>query len=363
MKYILFLVIFCAGFWAAISLFRPKTAIPKKIDVSSVVAENPIQLGEPKTSIFVPYWSLSESDAPFSSPSDINRPIDTAIYFSISATTSGINKTNTGYSNLEDFASRSAATPNTLLTISMVDDDINNVVLESSEAQEKIISQAVVVAKEHGFDGIILDLEVGGFAGKVVNTQILQFTKRASEIVKKSNLSFAMTLYGDSFYRSRPYSIELLSPHVDQFYIMAYDMHKLWGTPGPNFPAKGADIFGYDMQTMIRDMLKFTTRDKLTVIFGLYGHDWTVDEQKRPFTAAKTLTNSQIQKKFIDSCEMKNCIIKRNPYALETEINYIDEKAHYHIVWFEDADSVSQKIGLLKENGVNSVSYWAYSYY
>ncbi|MGB4965985.1 MAG: glycosyl hydrolase family 18 protein [Microgenomates group bacterium] len=363
MKYILFLVIFCVGFWGAISLFKPKAEVLKEKIVSPPIAGNPIQLSEPRTSVFVPYWSLSESDSSFSSPPGINRPIDTAIYFSVSATTSGINKTNTGYTNIGDFASRSADTPNTLLTISMVDDDINNVVLESSAAQEKIISQAVVIAKEHGFDGIILDLEVGGLAGKEVNTQILVFVKKAAEIVKESNLSFAMTLYGDSFYRSRPYSIELLSPHVDQFYIMAYDMHKLWGTPGPNFPAKGADIFGYDMQTMIRDMLKFTTRDKLTVIFGLYGHDWTVDEQKRPFTAAKTLTQSQIQKKFIDSCEMKNCIIKRNPYALETEINYIDEKAHYHIVWFEDARSVSEKIGLLKENGINSVSYWAYSYY
>lgn len=363
MKYLLFLVIFCVGFWVAISFSKPKVKAPQVETSNNSVVENPIQLGEPKTSIFVPYWSLSESDAAFSSPPSINRPIDTAIYFSVSATTSGINKTNTGYSNLQEFVSRSTNTPNTLLAISMVDDDINSSVLESSAAQERIISQAVTIAKDNGFDGIILDLEVGGFAGKEVNTQILTFTKRASEMVKKNNLSFAMTLYGDSFYRNRPYSIELLSPYVDQFYIMAYDLHKLWGTPGPNFPAKGSDIFGYDMQTMIRDMLKFTTRNKITVIFGLYGHDWMVDEQKRPFTAAKTLTQSQIQKKFIDSCVMKNCIIKRNPYALETEINYIDEEAHYHIVWFEDAQSVSQKIGLLKENGINSVSYWAYSYY
>lgn len=362
MKYIFFLIIFCVGFWAALSFFQPKRAIPKEKVVSTVV-ENPIQLSEPKTSIFVPYWSLSESNSPFASPTGIDRSIDTAIYFAVSATNSGINKSDIGYANLKDFVSRSAATPNTLLTISMINDDINDAVLENPAAQEKIMNQAVIIAKENGFEGIVLDLEVGGFAGKEINTQILVFTKAASEIVKKNRLSFAMTLYGDSFYRNRPYSIELLSPHVDQFYIMTYDMHKLWGTPGPNFPAKGKDIFGYDMQVMIADMLKFTTRDKLTIIFGLYGHDWTVDEQKRPFTAAKTLTQSQIQKKFIDSCEMKNCVIKRNPYALETEINYIDEKAHFHIVWIEDAQSVSEKIKLLKESGLNSVSYWAYSYY
>lgn len=363
MKYLFFLIIFCVGFWAAISLFKPTTNPAKNSSTSETRVANPIKLGDPKTSIFVPYWSLSESDEPFSSPETINRSIDTAIYFSVSATNSGINKTNTGYVNLPAFIARSTNTPNTLLTISMVDDEINNSVLVSSAAQEKIISQAVTIAKDNEFDGIILDLEVGGFAGKEINTQILQFTKKASEIIKKNNLSFSITLYGDSFYRNRPYSIELLSPYVDQFYVMAYDLHKLWGTPGPNFPAKGRDIFGYDMQTMIRDMLKFTTRDKLTIIFGLYGHDWMVDEQKRPFTAAKTLTQSQIQKKFIDSCDMKNCIVKRNPYALETEINYVDDQAYYHIVWLEDAQSVSQKIGLLQEFGINAIAYWAYSYY
>ncbi len=364
MKKLVFLALFLGGFGLTILLANKKAPAPKvSTQTNQPAVSANFTLGEPKTSIFVPYWSLSESDTPFSSPKNINRPIDTAIYFSISATTSGINKTNAGYQGIEEFISRATDTPHTLLSVSMTDDSINDAVLENESAQNSIITQASQIAKENGFDGILLDLEVGGIAATKVNTQIIKFVQTTSEIAKKNNLSFSMTLYGDSFYRGRPYSIELLSPHVDQFYVMAYDMSKLWGTPGPNFPLKGRDIFGYDMQTMMQDMLKFTTRDKLTIIFGLYGHDWTVDEKKRPFTAAKTLTHSQIQEKFIDSCEWKNCLIKRNPYAAETEINYIDNEAHYHIAWYEDSESVAQKIGFLKESGVNSVAYWAYSYY
>lgn len=366
MKKLVFLAIFLIGFGLTVTLSKqvPNRARPTDTtDKTYRTYKTDRILGEPKTSLFVPYWSLTESDSAFSSPGEINRPIDTAIYFSVSATNSGINKSNAGYANIEEFVSRATNTPHKLLTVSMTDDAVNDSVLEDNAAQNAIISQAVGIARDNDFNGIILDLEVGGIAATKVNTQIIGFVKTASEISKKNGLSFAITLYGDSFYRSRPYSIELLSPHVDQFYIMAYDMSKLWGTPGPNFPLKGREIFGYDMQTMIADMLKFTTRDKLTVIFGLYGHDWTVDEKKRPFTAAKTLTFSQIKEKFIDSCEWKNCLIKRNPYAAETEINYIDEEAQYHITWYEDAESIAQKIGFLKESGINSVSYWAYSYF
>lgn len=366
MKKLAFLAIFLLGFWATITLVGKQTSNSPKENSSfeqKLAAAQIAKLGPPKTSLFIPYWSLGESDAPFSSPKEINRPIDTAIYFSITPTSSGINKNNSGYNSIDEFVERTTAIENKLLTISMSEDSINSAVLANETSQKNIISQASETALEHNFDGIILDLEVGGIASTKLNTQIINFVKIASEITKKNNLTLAMTIYGDSFYRSRPYSIELLSPHVDQFYIMAYDFSKLWGTPGPNFPMKGREEFGYDMQTMLSDMLKFTTNDKLTVIFGLYGHDWTVDEQKRPFTAAKTVTHSQIQKEFIDSCEWKNCIIKRNPYAIETEINYIDNEQQYHIVWFEDSESVAQKIGLLKENGINSVSYWAYSYY
>lgn len=366
MKLWLFVVLFVIAFGITVYFFKQQSRPARQTDRTNktYTTNRTYGSGAPaRTSVFVPHWSLSESDAPFASPKDINRPIDTAIYFAISTTSSGINKNNAGYENIETFVQRAANTPHTLLTVSMTDDAINDVVLENKAAQKTIVSQAITIAQDHDFDGIILDLEVGGIAATKVNTQILEFTKIASEITKKNGLSFSTTLYGDSFYRSRPYSIELLSPYVDQFYVMAYDLSKLWGTPGPNFPLKGRETFGYDMETMVRDLLKFTTNDKLTIIFGLYGHDWTVDEKKRPFTAAKTLTLAQIQQKFIDSCELKNCLVKRNPYAAETEINYIDTEAHYHIVWYEDSESVAQKIGFLKEYGINSVSYWAYSYY
>ncbi|MBI4226036.1 hypothetical protein HY612_02885, partial [Candidatus Roizmanbacteria bacterium] len=102
-------------------------------------------------------------------------------------------------------------------------------------------------------------------------------------------------------------------------------------------------------------------------------YDWLVDEKKRPFSQAKALTLNQIREKFLQKCEFKNCVIKRDKYSHETEINYIissptpDEqliyRIDYHIVWFEDEESVKSKTEYLTEKGISSISYWAHGYF
>jgi len=82
---------------------------------------------------------------------------------------------------------------------------------------------------------------------------------------------------------------------------------------------------------------------------------------------------NEIKKKFIEKCGFKNCVIKRDAISKETEINYIissptpDEqnifRIDYHIVWFEDEESVKVKTEYLKEQGIGSVSYWASGYF
>ncbi|OGK49915.1 hypothetical protein A3A56_03555 [Candidatus Roizmanbacteria bacterium RIFCSPLOWO2_01_FULL_40_32] len=361
MKKLLFVLLFIIGFAISVGLGEKKSTKTEPVIVPTAASQT--TLGPRSTSVFFPYWTIKDSEATAFTPKDSNREVDTAIYFGVEAQAAGINENEAGFESIGDFKSLTAQIPHHVLTIRMVNDEINSSVLESTSRQEKIINEALNTATKHGFDGILLDLEVGGLASTKLNTQIVSFTKLASELVRANGLTFDMTLYGDSFYRARPYSIDALSPFVDHFYVLAYDLHKLWGTPGPNFPMEGKDTFGYDMGTMVEDMSKFTSTDKLVVVFGLYGHDWIVDEKKRPLTSATTLTFSQIKEKFLDSCAWKNCLVKRDERAGELEINYIDEKLQYHIAWVEDTESVVRKIGFLKERGINAISFWAFGYY
>jgi spore germination protein YaaH len=114
---------------------------------------------------------------------------------------------------------------------------------------------------------------------------------------------------------------------------------------------------------MISDFTKVVPVEKITVIFGLFGYDWQVDRQGHTVAQAKALTLREIEKNFIDNCTYRSCTFSRDSVSLETEIHYRDNGGRYHIVWFEDMDSIAAKKGFLKSRGVGNFVYWAHSYF
>lgn len=165
-----------------------------------------------------------------------------------------------------------------------------------------------------------------------------------------------MTIYGDTFYRKRPYDIKSIGSSLDELMIMAYDFSKSYGEPGPNFPHEGQEQYGYDLKTMIEDFANLVPREKLTVIFGMYGYDWTVDDKERPLKQAQALSFNEIKKKYPENCS--NCTTSRDELAQETKIVAGD-----HVIWFEDSTSAQKKQEYLKSQGIGNFAYWAYGYF
>ncbi len=245
--------------------------------------------------------------------------------------------------------------------------------------------------KEKQFTGWVLDLEISGLLSSQSQEKINRMVETFYQQGKKVNFKSYIALYGDFFYLKRGYDLPFFVENSDGIMVMAYDFSKSYGQPGPNFPFSGREKYGYDFQTMIDDFLQFVSKEKLTVIFGMYGYDWQVDEKERPLNQAKPLTLNQIREKFLSSsmqhfdndrsknvakefeCVIDNCIIKRDQMAKEVEINYIitsdqpDEngvyRIDYHIVWFEDEESVKIKKDYLKQRGINKISFWAITYF
>lgn len=261
-------------------------------------------------------------------------------------------------------------------------------IYSESDWQVKI-DEIIKIIKENNLQGIVLDLEIGGLGNEELVKSITMMVKIAAERIRQNNYSLAIALYGDTFYRKRPYDVKAISLLVDEVMIMAYDFSKSYGKPGPNFPFFRGEKFSYDFQTMISDFLNVVPREKLTIIFGMFGYDWQVDEKKRPISSAKALTLKQIKKKFFEkqnevggdnkqqfiqvNCSLANCLAQRDEEAKEIEINYTlsrdqpDENGiyliDYHIVWFEDEESVAIKKQYLREKGITSISFWAAGYF
>ncbi|MEO6508602.1 MAG: glycosyl hydrolase family 18 protein [Patescibacteria group bacterium] len=309
-------------------------------------------------SIFVPYWQLS-ADSDYSL-------YDTLYYFGISANSSGIDKSDPGFINLKKFTS-SAQDKKRYLTLRMLDVDDNLSILENKKLQEKVIKETLQAAQDNGFTGVVLDLELGVLPLTAVVNKINTFTANFYLSAKQNNLTFMQAVYGDVFYRKRPFDVKYLAENSDGIIVMAYDFHKSGGDPGPNFPFKGREKYGYDFETMIENYLSVVPADKLTVTFGMFGYDWITDMEGKRLKNGTALSLNEIKQEYIEKCDWKNCVQRRDPEAGEMEINFVDSTSSstiiYHKLWFEDESSVDQKMQFLKTKGIGSVAYWTYGYF
>lgn len=202
--------------------------------------------------------------------------------------------------------------------------------------------------KDSTVEGIVLDLEISGLATEDLINQINRGVEKLYIQVKEKNLKLALALYGDLFYRQRPYDLKTLNQFSDEIMVMAYDFHKSYGEPGANFPYQ-------EFKKMIDDYLDFIPAEKLTIIFGMYGYDWTLKDGK-PLKAAEALTLNQIKTKFSEGTTT-------DPVSKEKNINYKGEDGYDHVIFFEDEESAQVKTDYLKEKGIGSIAYWAWSYF
>ncbi len=310
-----------------------------------------------ETSVFIPYWSITSTEPVYVLPSIPTLPsvADKQIYFGVQPGAKGLDTTDAGYKNIPETA--------TILTLRMLDSDQNLDILDNKSRQQTLIQETVDLAKEHNMSDILLDFELSAIPFTSLQNQISEFVHVFSTIARQNNIRPSMALYGDHFYRVRPFDLPVIKDDIDMFYVMSYDLHKAKGNPGPNFPLEGKDTYGTDMKSSVSKFLEVLPPEKITIVFGMYGYDWIVDEQKRPTKTARALPLTDIKKDFIDECTWKNCVVKRDDISAETEVNYIDESLNYHILWFEDETSVGKKIDYLKSVGITNYSFWVWGYY
>lgn len=335
---------------------QPAFVTPEVVQIPATPTMSDTSTQEATKTLFVPYWGLNKNDIDMQNYTDF-------VYFGIVATEQGIDKTDAGYKSLQQFIDKSDASKKRFLALRMLDPDINSKVLDSKTLQETIISETIATAKQYGFNGIVLDFEYTPLAFDSVVNKITNLTTNFYSLTHENNLSFSLMVYGDTFYRARPYDLAKIAPGADKLLIMAYDFHKARGNPGPNFPLRGKEIYGYDLVTMVDNFLKVVPKEKLTVVFGLFGYDWETDNRNQSTKNGQPLSYLEMKQKFVDACLFKKCVVKRDENAGENQVRYTDDVGKLHVVWFEDWDSVAKKQEYLESKGIKSLGFWAYSYF
>lgn len=327
----------------------------KKIEPTTPQYANQGPILKAQQSIFVPYWTLTRNEK-------VEGHYDSLIYFGITPNRSGIDTTDAGYTAIPLFLSV-AANQQKILAVMMIDKEFNSSVLRDPSLQQKIIQQTIMIAKENGFDGILLDYESSALAFDTVVNRIGTFSDTFYKSAHNKNLSYDVALYGDTFFRSRPYNVEDIAQHSDRIFIMAYDFHKANGDPGPNFPLNGKNIYGYDFTSLMTDFIHNVRPDKLSVVFGMFGYDWQINSKGEAESTGVSISDNNAQKRFLSHCDFSHCIVTHDAISEETKVTYQDQDGNSHEVWFEDQQSVAKKKQYLQSIGVSSISYWAYSFF
>lgn len=364
MKKVIFLLIFLS-ILGVIGLRSIKERVKKDISqavvypsITSTIAPEKQYVADSQVtqSLFVPYWTVSSSTI------DENA-YDQYVYFGIVPGTIGLAVSDDGATNVDKFLSAVPEGKGKLLALRMLDAQQNTAILKDASRQKALIASTISFAQEHGFTGVVLDLELSAIPFDSLIKQVSAFNTDFAQAVKQQNLSFSVTAYGDTFYRLRPFDMQVIGKQADEVMIMAYDFHKARGNPGPNFPLNGQKQYGYDMVKLTGDLLKLMPAKKITVIFGMFGYDWAVDASGKSIGTGKPLADHEIKQKFLDSCIYTDCVRKRDPVSAETTITYTNTDGQRHVVWYEDKESVAMKQKYLKERGISSFSFWAYSYF
>ncbi len=324
-----------------------------------------IQKKVEKSSVFVPYWALQEDNLS-------SVPYDTIYYFGVTVDEQGINTEEPGYQILTRQNCPNDKT--CIVVLRMLNDATTESVLQNAALRRTIIQNTIALTDTYFYSGIALNIEISGLIDKELTDSINTFVQEFYTATKANYKTLSFIAYGDLYYREKPYDMAFINAHCDEVMIMAYDFSKSYGEPGPNFPfvrrsPKGeggleAD-YKYDFKQMIADYTSEVSPDKLTVIFGMFGYDWTLNKQGTPLKRAEAKSVASLQL-FVDSLKkdvMHYALRVTRNNAEEPKIEYTDDLGQKHVIWYEDEDSVAVKNKYLQEQGINNVSYWAYSYY
>lgn len=307
-------------------------------------------------SIFLPYWG-SEMDI-------AEMKYDNYYYFGVQPTIQGTLENESGLQNIG--IAKKIPEKQKELVLRMLNSTVTEVLLEEKQAQKELVSQIITTLNSFSFSGIVLDIEVPFTLNTDKKDKITKFVQLLCTAIKSDYKTCSVLIYGDTYYRSRPYDVKKLGRIVDKILIMTYDFHKAGGEPGPNFPLSRRSVnegglevdYGYDFKQMIADFLIDVPKEKIEVVFGMYGYDWTLNMQGTPLKTAVALSVNNIKSK-VRSLKLK--VISNE--VREKKIEYIDYVGKKHIMWYEDEESAEVKTKYLEQLGIGRVSFWAQSYF
>lgn len=325
---------------------------------------------------FIPYWQLENASA--IKPeylSELN-------YFSLSVDYDGTiikelnGETEPGWNSWNKQETKDLMTKakimgaKTTITVSALQNDIIESVLDSPEAQQILITAIAKEVKERKLDGVNIDFE---YIGEVDSNYVLAFTSFSQNLkttLKKQNPKIELTLSIMPLASSENnlFAFTKLVPFYDRFVGMSYDYYgQNAQISGPTAPMKGfkEGNFFFDIVTTYGDYQKVIPKEKLLMGVAYYGWERTVLDGKTLYSRTYDQANANNYTAVISYTRAKasNAIKKAkctwDNLAQETWCWYVDpETGLDHQAWIADDRSVQARFDFTNKEKLGGIAIW-----
>jgi spore germination protein len=215
--------------------------------------------------------------------------------------------------------------------------------LRTKDSRKKHIDDIIEKLNEWNFDGVNIDYEE---VNKSQKNKFSMFISELAEALHRDNKLLSISLHpkragNEGLGKFQDW--KKLSLHADQLTIMAFNEHYDEGEAGPIASIPWLEkIVAYSQYLEIPG-------EKVFLGIPFFGYDWNHDNDE----AAVGLTYAGVQSLLnTHEADPKWDDTFKSPFF--TYENDGDE----HEVWYEDAQSVKEKIDLAQRTGLAGVSFW-----
>jgi spore germination protein YaaH len=299
---------------------------------------------------FAPYWTLAAS-----SGFDLSG-LTTVDYFGVDVNPDGSLDTSDagaqGFQsqNFVDLVNRAhAAGDRVVVTV----DDFSQSSLDqlalSTTAPQTLANSVLFLVKSRGLDGINLDLEGAGSGDQSGITSLVKTVSQTLKAVSP-NSQVTMDTYASSAGDPNGfYDIPALSPFVDGFFVMAYQLN-LRSTPSGQSPITSSM---FSNQTTVNEYANAVPANKVILGLPFFGYDWPTTNgtmAAQPAGAPTVVTYAQEA--------ASGHPIYWDPVT-ETAWTSYQVGSQWHEAFFENPNSLSVATQLARQNGIAGVGIWA----
>lgn len=263
----------------------------------------------------------------------------------------------------------------TVITITAMDTDLIDSILNIEKNRQNAINSIIAIFTQKNFDGINIDFEYVGYPDQSTRNK---FTSFINDIKHKCLLSnpkcqLDIDVFGDTGRKPRLQDLEPLSKIVDHVIVMAYDYYRKSSTQaGPVAPLRGMctesnnplKCLEQDITTNISEITKIVPPQKILLGIPFYGYEWqTASDEFLANTYPKTGSLATYQRiiSLFSNSKVSSISAKWSSETLSPYLSYIEDGDLFQ-VHFENAQSISMKINLVKSANLGGIAIWALGY-